>query len=227
MSSPLTLNFVKVPRLIKPTALNTSVNSTGTYLVPLDYGSDLYACHLDLAETTGNGTSLNSANFNIRPNHADTPITWNSKSDSGPTTTTVSTSTSAPALTITRIAISTITTPAAVSSSAAVKSARSTDPGSPLPSSTSSQSQSNHQSVGIIVGASIAGSLGIISLIFATLLYLRTRSKRKSEETSQPPENKAPNYETMRQSCSELTGLDMVVESVGQRFPVGELEGRR
>ena len=235
------MNRPKVPRLIKSIALNTSVNSTGSYLVPLDYGSGLYACHLELTETTVNGGSLDSPNFNIRPNNADTPITWNSKSDSGPTTTTVSTSTSTPTLVITRVAISTITTPAAISSSATVKSATPTDTGSPLPSSASTQSQGNHLSVGIIVGASIAGLIGVVSLIVAILLYVRTRSTRK-REALQPPQNKAPNRGGRNQSYPELTGSSMAVESGGREivnrdmsgYPiavsnhlaVGELEGR-
>ena len=76
----------------------------------------------------------------------------------------------------------------------------------------------------------------------AILLYVRTRSMRK-REAPQPPQKQALNQDVSDQSHSELTGLNMVIESggreilnrelsgypiaVGHRLPVGELEGRR
>ena len=229
-------------RLTKSKALNTSVPSTGKFQVPLNYGSGLYACHLNLAETTVHGGSLNSPNFNIRPNLANSPITWNSNSDSGPTTTTVSTSTSASVSVLTSVAISTITRAAAFSPSAATESATWTRSASLLPSSISSPSQSNHPSTGIIVGASIAGLIGLCSLIVAILLYVRTRSRRR-RETSQSPQDKAHNEGGNHWRPAELTGLNRVIETDGQQnlnrelhgYPiiaighslaVGELEGR-
>lgn len=231
----------KALRLTKPIALNTSsVQSTGSFLVPLDYGTDLYACHLNLAEPTVHGGSMNSPNFNIRPNLADAPITWNSKSDSGPTTTTVTTSTSAPVSVLTRVATFTVTTAAAVPSRAAVSSATSTHPSSSLPSMISSPSQSNHPSIGIIVGGSIAGLVGISSLAVAILLYVRTRSRNR-RESAWPPHDKAPNGGGKHRGLPELTGLrttelegrqnldrdlDGYPIAVGHSLPVGELEGR-
>lgn len=237
----------KASRLTEPIALNTSaIQSTGSYLVPLNYGTDLYACHLNLAEPTVHGGSMNSPNFNIRPNLADTPITWNSKSDSGPTTTTVTTSTSAPVSVLTHVATFTVTKAVAISSRAAVSAATSTRPSSLLPSSTSSSnsssspSQSNHPSVGIIVGASIAGLVGVGSLAVATLLYVRTRS-RHGRESARSPHDKAPNGRGKHWSLSELTGLGRTElegrqnldgnlhgypVAVGHSLPVGELEGR-
>lgn len=118
-----------------------------------------------------------------------------------------------------------------------MRSATSTNQRSPLPSFTS-QSKSKNPSVGIIVGASIAGLTGVVSLAVAILLYVRTRSKRKREV----PQNEAPNKGGSHQGYLELTGLNMAVESGGReavdrelsgypiavshRFPVGELEGR-
>lgn len=231
----------KALNLTEPIALNaSSVQSTGSFLVPLNYGTDLYACHLDLAEPTVHGGSMNSPNFNIRPNLADTPITWNSKSDSGPTTTTVTTSTSASVSVLTRVATVTMTTAAAVPSRAAVSSATSTHPSSPLASSTSSPSQSNHPSVGLIVGASIAGLVGICSLAVAILFFVRSRSRQR-REAARPPHDKAPNGGGNHRSLSELTGLGMTeLEgrqnfdrdldgypiAVGHFLPVRELEGR-
>ena len=224
-------------KLTEPTAFNRSVQSTGSFLVPLYHGNGLYACHLNLAEPTRHGDSMSSPNFNIRPNLADTPITWNSKSDSGPTTTTVTTSTSAPPSVLTRVATFTMTTAATFASRAAVNVVTSTYLSSPLPSSTSSPSQSSHLSVGVIVGASIAGLIGISSLIVATLLYVRTRSRRRREAQDQ-----APNRGGDHRNLPELTGLSITEVdgqpnldrglygypvAVGHHLPVGELEGRR
>ena len=84
--------------------------------------------------------------------------------------------------------------------------------------------------------------IGVISLIAAILLYVRTRSRRKME-APQPPQNMAPNKGGSRPSQPELTGLSLAVESggreivnrelsgypiaVGHHSPVAELEGRR
>lgn len=231
----------KALKLTEPIALNTSsVQSTGSFLVPLNYGTDLYACHLNLAEPTLHGGSMNGPNFNIRPNLADTPITWNSKSDSGPTTTTVTTSTSASVSVLTHVATFTVTKAAAVSSRAPVSFATSTHPSSPLPSSVSSPSQSSHASIGIIVGASVAGLIGVGCLTVAVLLYVRTRSRYR-RESAQPAHDKAPSGGGNHRSLPELTGLrrtelegrqnldhdlDGHPIAVGHTLPLRELEGR-
>ena len=122
-----------------------------------------------------------------------------------------------------------------------MQSTTSTTPRSPLPSSSISQNQSHHQSVGIILGASIAGVIGVVSLIAAILLYVRTRSRRKTE-SPRPPPNMALNKDRSHPSHPETTGSNSAVESGGREvinelpdhpnairnpLPVGELEGRR
>ena len=84
--------------------------------------------------------------------------------------------------------------------------------------------------------------IGVVSLIAAILLYVRTRSRHKME-APQPPQNMASNKGGSHPSHPELTGLDLAVESggreivnrelsgypvaVGHHLPVRELEGRR
>ena len=87
----------------------------------------------------------------------------------------------------------------------------------------------------------MAALIGVVSLIVAILLYVRTRSRRK-RENPQPPQNEAPNKDGGYQGHHELTGLSRAVESggrevvnrelsgypiaVGPQLSVGELEGR-
>ncbi len=218
MNSPLEL------RLQSLLALNASVQPTGSFLVPLDYGSGVYACHLNLAEATAHGGSLNSPNFNLAPQMDSSPITWNSNSDSGPTTSTVSTSISAPALVHTSVVRTTVTTGVPVSSSVVVRYATSTRISSPSPSSTSSPSQSSHPSIGAIVGGSIAGVIGVAFLAVAIILCFRRRFRGR-KEISQPSRGTRADQYVTNQMRPELGGLGAVVEADGQQHHNRELHG--
>ena len=211
-------------RLKDPLALNASVQPTGSFPVPLDYGSGVYACHLNLAEDVAHGGSLNSPNFNLVPPMDSSPMTWNSKSGSGPTTTTVSTSVSAPALVLTSVARTTVTTGVPVSSSVVVRYATSTRVSSSSPSTTSSPSQRNQPSIGAIVGASIAAVVGVASLVAAIILCFRRRSRDRKEISQSPQGIRADLYVNHR-TLPELEVLGAVVEADGQQYHGHELRG--
>ena len=84
--------------------------------------------------------------------------------------------------------------------------------------------------------------IGVVSLIAAILLYVRTRFRRKME-APQPPQHMGSDKGGSHPSHPELTGLSLAVESggreivnrelsgypiaVGHHSTVGELEGRR
>ena len=159
----------------------------------LSYNAET-ACHFELSDTIGVvGGSLNSPNFNIDPYPEILPTTWNSNSDSGPTTTTdlslaaaTTTSIRASKDTTSNIPISSTATGVALPTKAIahdVTITASSSPTSPSSASSPPSSAPQHSTKAPIIGTSIAATVGGITFLLSIILCTRARLGRESSRT--------------------------------------------